>query len=662
MKLSAGDERLLQVPPRYESFWPSADAYRDGRLKALLAARFDGGLGAVQAACENAWNALRMTMFQKATSAGDFLSSQLRVVSPILENKNVRVIQGIFASINWKDLRREQPAAILEMLGTAAVPPALTALTAVPFAGQLVAAYTAAGLKLAAIATRQDQVALPWAEYSRDTDEDLTGKVLIGDLAGKVDQTDIFAPPFDVNAPWRPGYAGDRKSPKGVVWAPFVGGDIPWSSAIGLMPGTMRLFGQSQLVTGAGRPPDDRLNRIARAPKGVTPKDQPLAWPPRVVNCGDFYPSAAQAAGLMWNACEKPGLPDMFKVHVPQLLDLWRRQFESLIGSFGDWWDSQQLLEQLGANVAAKLPGAANMANARYMLGAVMEPFVAVRAPLDHQHTRLGNWVLGSPWQVPSRWAMITPAVFRGGRPGDPAGRTPALWIEEDATRKPGVIGWPYGSLPRQHACSRDGACSSDLAAMINLDAVISPATWRGDRAPDGYRRMPWPPPEADASQYASPYEAFIRPALERLRRQQLAALQSTEVCAYVRPVAVADLPAYGAFRDPTLRQLCLAMREQLLKSPRRFCVDLADVDPIDPTFAARLRASGVTGTWRDRTHCLGYQAAPLVDGAPQPPAGEPPQGGVAFDGQLAAAARSGKGPAAAAAAALLGLVWFGGR
>lgn len=256
---------------------------------------------------------------------------------------------------------------------------------------------------------------------------------------------------------------------------------------------------------------------------------------------------------------------------------------------------------------------------------------------------------------------MITPDVFAGGLPGDINGRTPALWIEEDAPRTPGVIGWPYGWLPRQHHCARHRACSTDLAAMASLDYLIAPAGGDGP-APAGYRKIPWPPPEADAAQYRSPYEAIIKPALERLRVQQLAALRTTEVCAYVRPLEVGGLPAYGAFRDPTLRQLCLDMRARLLTSPRRFCVNLADAQAIDPAYAEQLRQAGVTGGFKDRTTCLGLAlAAPLVDGAEPPPAGLPPEGGVAFEGTLAGAARrgGGKGAAAGVAAALLGALWL---
>jgi hypothetical protein len=145
---------------------------------------------------------------------------------------------------------------------------------------------------------------------------------------------------------------------------------------------------------------------------------------------------------------------------------------------------------------------------------------------------------------------------------------------------------------------------------------------------------MPWPPPEAAAAEYAPVYETFIKPAVQALRDRQVRCLSSTLVCAYTRPVAVDKLPAYAAFdKNPKLRQLCLDVREKLLKHDARFMVNLKDVDDIDPKFAAALRKSGVNNSFgqkqgvRDR-----LSAADLTgDDAPMPPA-PPPGGGVAFE------------------------------
>jgi len=145
---------------------------------------------------------------------------------------------------------------------------------------------------------------------------------------------------------------------------------------------------------------------------------------------------------------------------------------------------------------------------------------------------------------------------------------------------------------------------------------------------------MPWPTPEAAAAEYAPVYETLIRPAVQALLKRQIQCLRSTLVCAYTRPVAVDNKPAYAAFaKSPLLRKLCLDVREQLLKHDARFLVNLRDVDDIDPKFAAELRKSGVNNSIGQKQAGLGrLNDADLTgDDAPMPPA---PQigGGVAFE------------------------------
>jgi hypothetical protein len=55
-------------------------------------------------------------------------------------------------------------------------------------------------------------------------------------------------------------------------------------------------------------------------------------------------------------------------------------------------------------------------------------------------------------------------------------------------------------------------------------------------------------------------------------------------------------MPAYAAFtgKGTALRDRCLAVRALLLKHEARFEVDLADVDAVDPAYAALLRKAGV--------------------------------------------------------------------
>ena len=135
-------------------------------------------------------------------------------------------------------------------------------------------------------------------------------------------------------------------------------------------------------------------------------------------------------------------------------------------------------------------------------------------------------------------------------------------------------------------------------------------------------------------SYYQRPDQAIITPACDALGRAQLRSLETTLVCAYVRPVEVQGMPAYAAFtgKGTALRDRCLAVRELLLKHEARFEVDLADVDAVDPAYAARLRKAGV-GKNASAMKLSGGKARPLVehpsgkDEAPIPPAD-----GLGFD------------------------------
>ncbi|MFY0539996.1 hypothetical protein [Nannocystis pusilla] len=57
--------------------------------------------------------------------------------------------------------------------------------------------------------------------------------------------------------------------------------------------------------------------------------------------------------------------------------------------------------------------------------------------------------------------------------------------------------------------------------------------------------------------------------------------------------------------------------------------MNLRDAEAIDPEFADRLRASGVTGNPSDFGKALGKTA--LMPDQPKPPANQAPQGGVPF-------------------------------
>lgn len=620
MFLDPNDPRLGDTPGLvFRTYWPSQDTLLDSKVSEIL----KSGLGmesVIQSAMASSYDALRIALRNKATVLGDMLSKQLATVATFKTSPVGQVLQGVFAHVEWGAVR-DNPAQAASALAQVGVPLALTTLTSLPIAGQLASAYFAMGLKLADMVSQPNPLLLPWSEYSRDTDEDLTGKVVLGIYSKSVDQTNVFRPPWNPNTEWRIGVAGDPTKPKGYVWAPWDGKGIPWrSDGLGSMPGTMRIFGHVQCT--APRSHAAELERWVRMAPGFTPKDMRLRWPSTVTNTGDFYPSGAQACGMLGSMAGNVGAPDMFKVHVPLLLEEWERAFETLEGSFADRWNNP------GALLKDMALGQISMA--RQILSDAQSGLIAVRL------SGASEWSFGTPWDVPSNWGVIVPGVYSGGKPGDPVGRTDSLWIEEDARRDPKVAVWPYGSKPKQHACSRYNACSSDLAATIDPEILRHPAAWSGGNVPKGYRKMPWPPPEIDAAQFASPFEVFIKPALRRLRLQQERSLKTTLVCAYVRPDDSSGMPAYGAFRDPSLRELCLKAREILLTHKLRFRVDLKDVEAIDPGFAVRLKQSGVTGSPLDFSKSLDLAADASLMQSEQAPANEGPQGGIPFAHEVA--------------------------
>ena len=248
-------------------------------------------------------------------------------------------------------------------------------------------------------------------------------------------------------------------------------------------------------------------------------------------------------------------------------------------------------------------------------MGELVEPYICTR------RTPGSPWELGVPFGAFRPNALVHPGIFKEGA-AEKDVRNPCAWVETDTARKKGHPDWPYGGKPVQHKSLRGTRYASNT----------SPAT--NKPAPEGYRCMPWPTPEAAAAEYAPVYETLIKPAVQALRERQVHCLRSTLVCAYTRPVALEKKPAYAAFdRSPTLQKLCLDVRAQLLKHDARFLVNLKDVDDIDPPFAAELRKSGVNNSFGQKQVGLGRMSAAGLTGddAPMPP---PPQiaGGVAFE------------------------------
>ncbi|MFY0531659.1 hypothetical protein [Nannocystis pusilla] len=145
-----------------------------------------------------------------------------------------------------------------------------------------------------------------------------------------------------------------------------------------------------------------------------------------------------------------------------------------------------------------------------------------------------------------------------------------------------------------------------------------------GRKVPEGYRCVTWPTGEERLTKYRRPEEAIIGPACDHLLKMQERCLEATLVCAYVRPDAVDDLEAHGAFRNnKALHDKCVAMRTILLQHDARFRVNLRDAEAADPIFAQKLRDSGVNNSPAQMSQNFKRTAALKADNTPlpQPPA-----------------------------------------
>jgi hypothetical protein len=599
---STSHPMFAQVPDEFFSPFPSNDSLMSGKYQALTRAtsKLSEELATMQQA--KAFNiTLQILQKTRATKAGDLLTDWLPEIAWFKEEAGVKLLQGIFAEVPWT--KTSDPQQLVEDMGRVGLDVALTAMAAVPIYGTIASALVSGGrLLYRLMAAHEEKVlALPWAEYSKDTDEEICTQ-LRDDVFPEFDWTTIFLPPFD-DVPWRIGEAKE----KGLVFGPLRTGDkdLAWSVNYGCMPGTLRVAGQTQSIVTQPGDVASHLVRNLRHPKGVTPKTVPIDWRSTVIACGDYFPSLAQVGAVTWQQCMRAGSPVMYCLDVEAIDTAWKNYWDNFYASA---WDVYR-----NAGPLLKIPPFFQFQATR-LASELVEPYICVR------RTPTSDWQLGIPFGGFRPNALVHPGIFKHGA-AEKDFRNPCLFVETDTAKKASRYNWPYGGKPEQHGSLRGGRYAYNT----------TPATT--EAPPDGYRCMPWPPPEAAAAEYAPVYETFIKPAVQALRDRQVRCLSSTLVCAYTRPVAVDKLPAYAAFdKNPKLRQLCLDVREKLLKHDARFMVNLKDVDDIDPKFAAALRKSGVNNSFgqkqgvRDR---LG--AADLTgDDAPMPPA-PPPGGGVAF-------------------------------
>ena len=594
---------FAQVPDEFSSPVPSNDSLLSGKYQALTrgTSKLSEELATLHQA--KAFNiTLQMLQKTRATRAGDLLTDWLPQVAWFKEEAGVKLLQGIFAEVPWT--KTQDPRQLVEDMGRVGLDVALTAMAAVPIYGTIASALVSGGrLLYRLMAAREEKVlSLPWAEYSKDTDEELYAN-LNEEVFPEFNWTTLFLPPFE-DAPWRIGEAKD----KGLVFGPLRSGDkeLDWSANYGCMPGTFRVAGQTQSIPTPAGSVASGLGRNLRHPKGVTPKSVPMDWRSTVIACGDYFPSLAQVGAVTWQQCMRAGAPVMYCLDADAIDTAWKNYWDNFYASA---WDVYR-----NAGPLLKIPPFMQFLATR-LASELIEPYICVR------RTPTSPWELGIPFGAFRPNALVHPGIFKHG-PAEAEFRNPCAWVETNTAKKKNRPDWPYGGKPEQHGSLR----------ATRYATTTGPATTKPP--PDGYRCMPWPTPEAAAAEYAPVYETFIKPAVQALRERQVRCLSSTLVCAYTRPVALDKKPPYAAFeKSKKLRTLCLDMREQLLKHDARFLVNLKDVDDIDPKFADALRKSSVNNSFGQKQSMRGRLGPANLTGddAPLPPA-PPPGGGVAFE------------------------------
>ena len=139
-------------------------------------------------------------------------------------------------------------------------------------------------------------------------------------------------------------------------------------------------------------------------------------------------------------------------------------------------------------------------------------------------------------------------------------------------------------------------------------------------------------------SKYRRADDAIITPAVKAVAQLQRRRLSRSLDCAYVRPFAVGDRPAYAAFADKSLQAHCVEMRKRLLTHPARMQVEYETALAVDPEYADALRSAGVPTTAAQRAAAkmkvAGVKAANQPLDTKDPPVGPPRplQGGLPFD------------------------------
>ncbi len=594
MKFDPNTRVFDRVPDSFVSPFPGADAFADDAFQALLVRARTGGRGTIgeellAQSSAQAWNhATQIFWKTKATQVGDITGQIWSQISWI--NEKADSISGVLAQVPFP--LTTDPRQLVSAIAGVALDLALNAISAVPVVGWIAGIAVGIGRALAPIFAgmiKENQVVpearrlvLPWRRYNETVDERWVRTFIEMDAA-QVDWTAVFSPPTDP-VPWTSADGlDDQGTTIGQVLAPFAGSTVAWNGGYGCLPGTFRVAGILQ-HRHRPQPPTADLRFYSDGTLIQRHGDY--------TQTGDYYPCLQQVAGMAWQQIAAGG-PDAFKVDCLSLETLWRDWFTALYTSaidqgLGDW-----LLPYLARDIQ-------------------------------------GEWRLGAsasgiprPEAADGTFApLVTRATLRTGALATARSRTACLYSDITPANAPRA---QSGYLPTKW--TRDPRTG---------DFIAPPVDPRAARGRD-HTCIPWPPGDLLLAKYARVDDVIAVPAIRAVAKLQRARLARSLDCAYVRPDAVGDKPAYAAFRDPALRQLCLDMRKRLLTHPARMLVEYETAREVDPDYAAALRSAGIPTTPAQRAAAkFKIRAAEAAEPLDEriPPAGDPvePQGGIPFD------------------------------
>jgi hypothetical protein len=590
MLIDPNNRLFDRVPTLYDSPYPGADIYADDAFKILMQ-RVQGqggqtvGESILSQAGAQAWNrATQMLWKTKATIAGDLLGDTWSKVAWI--DGRTDAVAGMLAEVAFAVT--SDPDKLLAAMSNVAIDIALNAVSAIPVAGWIIGIVVGIGRALAALfrgakdnaVPPEDRARLPWSVYNREIDQEWVRTFINIDAAG-VDWTPMFAPPTDA-IPWQLLPGVDKQGNKlGSVLAPFANKTVAYNGMYGCLPGTFRVAGILQ-YRGRPQPPSEQL-RFYNDGTIINRYGD-------FTQTGDYFPALQQLAGTTWQQIAAGG-PDAYKVDCVRLEKLWRDWFEALYTSAMEQGYADYLLSYLAREV-----------HGEWRLGANASGVIMPKA--------------NDGSVVP----IVTPETFKTGALATPKSRTLCLYTD--------------GVIDGKQVANGDGgrAWQKDPKTGVYTAPPLSP--WNGR---SGTVCVGWPPAELLLSTYRRVDDAITTPAIKAVAQLQQRRLRTSLDCAYVRPVAVKGAPAYAAFHDKALRDLCLEMRKRLLTHPARMEVEYETAREVDPEYADALKAAGVPTTPVQRAAARmklagGSAKQPLDPAAPLPGKPLPLQGGLPFD------------------------------